>query len=61
LLTVRLNKSSRDVIHNVVRDFLTTTQTPILGFVANGVERSSSNYYYYSSYYSKNQPTSVDA
>lgn len=61
LLTVRLNKSSRDVIHNVVRDFLTTTQTPILGFVANGVERSSSNYYYYSSYYSKNQPTPVDA
>ena len=62
LLTVRLNKTSRDVVHRVVRDFLTTTQTPILGFVANGVERNSSSYYYYySSYYGKKQPVDVQA
>ena len=62
LLTVRLNKTSRDVVHNVVKDFLTTTQTPILGFVANGVERNSSSYYYYySSYYGKKQPANLEA
>jgi capsular exopolysaccharide synthesis family protein len=61
LLTVRLNKTNRDVVHNVVRDFLTTTQTPILGFVANGVDRNSSSYYYYSGYYGKNQPAEVQA
>ncbi|MFM7528474.1 MAG: tyrosine-protein kinase family protein [Nodosilinea sp.] len=53
LLVVRLNQTSRDTVHTVVQDFLTTTQAPILGFIANGVRMGPSRYYSYANYRSQ--------
>ncbi|TVQ16998.1 MAG: hypothetical protein EA367_18645 [Leptolyngbya sp. DLM2.Bin15] len=37
LLVLRIGQTDRDLVTNVVRDFRTTSQTPILGLVANGI------------------------
>lgn len=57
LLVVRLHQTSRGLVHRMAQDFLTTTQTPVLGFIANGIQVSASRYYSYSAYRSRQQPS----
>ncbi|MBD2426683.1 AAA family ATPase [Phormidium sp. FACHB-1136] len=38
LLVIRIGQTNRDLVNDAVRDFRTTSQTSILGLVANGVD-----------------------